>query len=43
VIVDANTLGRDITLALVALKFLVGGAVFAVLGYRRLRRLSTAR
>jgi hypothetical protein len=38
VIVDANTIGRDITLGIVAIKLLVGGAVFAVLGARRLRR-----
>jgi len=38
VIVDANTLGRDITLAIVSLKLLIGGPVFAVLGGRRLRR-----
>jgi hypothetical protein len=39
VIVDASTFGRDITLAIVALKLLVGGPVFAVLGARQLRRL----
>jgi hypothetical protein len=38
VILDASTFGRDITLAIVALKLLVGGAVFAALGIRRLRR-----
>ncbi len=38
VIVDANTLGRDITLAIVSLKLLIGGPVFVVLGARRLRR-----
>jgi hypothetical protein len=38
VIVDANTIGRDITLGIVAIKLLVGGLVFAVLGARRLRR-----
>jgi len=43
VIVDANTLGRDITLGIVALKLIVGGAVFAVLGYRRLKRTTTVR
>ena len=37
VIVDANTLGRDITLAIVALKLMIGGPVFVVLGARRLR------
>ncbi len=40
VVVDANTLGRDITLGIVAIKLLVGGLVFAVLGARRLRRRS---
>jgi hypothetical protein len=40
VIVDAGTFGRDITLAVVALKFLVGGLVFLVLGLRHLRRTS---
>jgi hypothetical protein len=38
VIVDANSIGRDITLGIVAIKLLVGGLVFAVLGARRLRR-----
>jgi hypothetical protein len=38
VIVDASTFGRDITLAIVAIKLLIGGLVFAVLGTRRLRR-----
>jgi hypothetical protein len=38
VIVDANTIGRDITLGIVAIKLLVGGLVFVVLGARRLRR-----
>jgi hypothetical protein len=38
VIVDANTIGRDITLGIVAIKLFVGGLVFAVLGARRLRR-----
>jgi hypothetical protein len=38
VIVDANTIGRDITLGIVAIKLLVGGLVFAALGARRLRR-----
>ena len=42
VIVDANTLGRDITLAIVALKLLIGGPVFVVLGARRLRRRARA-
>jgi hypothetical protein len=39
VIVDANTLGRDITFAIVALKMLIGGLVFFVIGVRRLRKL----
>jgi hypothetical protein len=38
VVLDASTFGRDITLAIVALKLLVGGPVFAVLGARRLRK-----
>jgi curved DNA-binding protein CbpA len=37
VVVDASTFGRDITLAIVALKLLIGGPVFIVLGARRLR------
>jgi hypothetical protein len=41
VIVDAGTFGRDITLAIVALKLFIGGLVFAVLGYRRLRRINS--
>ena len=41
VIVDSSTFGRDITLAIVALKLLVGGPVFVVLGLRRLRALRT--
>jgi hypothetical protein len=36
VIVDKGTLGRDLTFAIVALKLLIGGLVFAVLGARRL-------
>jgi len=40
VIVDSDTLGRDITFAIIALKLLVGGAVFAILGARHLRRES---
>jgi curved DNA-binding protein CbpA len=36
VIVDASTFGRDITLAIVALKLMIGGPVFVVLGARRL-------
>lgn len=43
VIVDSSTFGRDITLAIVAIKLLVGGLVFAVLGARRLRKLRVAR
>ncbi len=39
VVLDASTFGRDITLAIVALKLLIGGPVFAVLGGRQLRRL----
>jgi hypothetical protein len=39
VIVDASTAGRDITLAIVSLKLLVGGPVFVGLGVLRLRRL----
>jgi hypothetical protein len=42
VIVDANTIGRDITLGIVAIKLLVGGLVFAALGARRLRRRRAA-
>jgi DnaJ domain/Protein of unknown function (DUF3592) len=38
VIVDESTTARDITLWIVALKLLVGGAVFLVVGVRRLRR-----
>ena len=37
VIVDDSNLGRDITFAIVALKLLVGGPVFTVLGWRRLK------
>ena len=37
VVVDASTFGRDITLAIVALKLLVGGPIFVALGARRLR------
>ncbi len=43
VIVDAGTFGRDITLAIVVIKLLVGGPVFAYLGYRRLRVTRTSR
>jgi hypothetical protein len=38
VVVDGNTFGRDITLAIVALKLLIGGPVFVVLGTRWLLR-----
>jgi len=41
VVVDESTLGRDITLGIVALKLLIGGFVFAVLGARRLRMRPT--
>ena len=37
VIVDSGTAGRDITFSIVALKFLIGGPVFTVLGWRRRR------
>jgi hypothetical protein len=37
VVLDASTFGRDITLAIVALKLLIGGPVFVVLGARRIR------
>ncbi len=40
VIVEGSTIGRDITLAIVALKFLIGGPVFVFLGGRRLRSLA---
>ncbi len=43
VIVDENSVGRDITLTIVSLKFLIGGPVFVVLGARRLRRLVSLR
>lgn len=45
VVLDASTFGRDITLAIVAIKLLVGGPVFAVLGARHLRgsRVTNAR
>jgi hypothetical protein len=41
VIVDGSNLGRDITFSIVALKLLIGGPVFMVLGFRRLRRTGT--
>ena len=40
VVVDASNTARDITFAIVALKLLIGGPVFMVLGYRRLRPTS---
>ena len=43
VVVDSSTFGRDITLAIVAIKLFIGGLVFAVLGARRLRRLRAVR
>jgi curved DNA-binding protein CbpA len=43
VVVDAGSFGRDITLAIVALKFLVGGPVFAFVGARHLRRRTDLR
>ena len=36
VIVDKGTLGRDLTFGIIALKLLIGGLVFAVIGTRRL-------
>jgi hypothetical protein len=39
-IVDSSTFARDITLAIVALKFLIGGAVFAALGAAALVKLA---
>jgi curved DNA-binding protein CbpA len=41
VMLDASTFGRDITLAVVALKLLIGGPVFIVVGLRRLRRAAS--
>jgi curved DNA-binding protein CbpA len=43
VIVDSDSFGRDITLGVVALKLLVAGPAFAILGYRRMRRARAAR
>jgi curved DNA-binding protein CbpA len=43
VIVDDTSTARDITFAIVALKLLVGGPVFAALGTRRLRAATAAR
>lgn len=37
VVVDRSSFGRDITFSIVALKLLIGGPVFMVLGHRRLR------
>jgi hypothetical protein len=37
VITGASTAARDITFSIVALKLLIGGPVFVVFGYRRLR------
>ena len=37
VVVDRSSAGRDITFAIVALKLLIGGPVFMVIGARRLR------
>jgi hypothetical protein len=42
VIVDAGTFGRDITLAIVAIKMLVGGPVFLGYGWSRLKKAPTA-
>ena len=42
VIPDDTSAARDITFAIVALKLLVGGPVFTVVGARRLRRASVA-
>ena len=42
VIIDESTTARDITLWIVALKLLVGGPVFLVVGIRRLRRANAA-
>jgi curved DNA-binding protein CbpA len=43
VIVDSSTFGRDITLAIVAIKLLVGGLCSPRLGARRLRKLRVSR
>jgi hypothetical protein len=42
VVVDESTFGRDVTLAIVAVKLLLGGIVFAVMGGRRLHALAGA-
>jgi hypothetical protein len=39
IVTDASHTGRDITLWIVAIKLVVGGAVLAFFGARRLRRL----
>jgi DnaJ domain len=38
VIIDESTVARDITLWIVAVKLLVGGAIFVIVGIRRLRQ-----
>ena len=43
VVLDSSTFARDITLAIVALKFLIGGAVFIALGIRHLRPAEAVR
>jgi hypothetical protein len=43
VIADESTTARDITLWIVAVKLLIGGTVFLVVGVRRLRRLGSDR
>jgi hypothetical protein len=43
VVVDQGTFGRDITLGVVALKLLIAGPAFAILGYRRMRRATAVR
>jgi hypothetical protein len=43
VILDESTAARDITLWIVALKLLVGGVIFLVVGIRRLRSVSRVR
>jgi hypothetical protein len=42
VIADESYAARNITLWIVAIKFLIGGPVFAILGWRALRRLRAA-
>lgn len=37
IVTDTSHTGRDITLWIVAIKFLIGGSVLAVFGFRRLR------